>query len=283
MIKASPTIFKFYITMMESFSEYLSKKYSDSSLDNPDHYKTIIIQKIIRMFHTLDELTKVSKDEVSARCVLRGILDGVTTYCFIYQRDNQSDIMFRHYLYALDGFTTYKNAIVDGISEEGVNKPQFENSYHDVINQLKQKLFTHPYNDIDNKNVEAIINNNNWKYESLDKPKGLTFQRLYKKVGFDAKLVRYYQEILSQYAHGLCLSNTQYINDEQLQKVLFESIPLANRMVQGIYNTFPPKEMLEYFRHSDSYKKIINYQDFNHDDLMDFTKALTRKDRILYF
>ena len=95
--------------------------------------------------------------------------------------------------------------------------------------------------------------------------------------------MKYYQEILSQYAHGLCLSNTPYINDEQLQKVLFESIPLADRMVQGICNTFPPKEMLEYFRHSDSYKKIINYQDFNHDDLMDFTKALIRKYKILYF
>ena len=58
MIKANPTIFKFYLTMMDSFSEYLSQKYSDSSLGNPNHYKTIIIQKVVRMFHTLEQLEK---------------------------------------------------------------------------------------------------------------------------------------------------------------------------------------------------------------------------------
>ena len=82
MIKANPTIFKFYLAIMDSFSEYLSHKYSDKSLDNPNHYKTIIIQKIIRMFHTLVKLTQETQDEVSARCVLRGILDSVTVYCF---------------------------------------------------------------------------------------------------------------------------------------------------------------------------------------------------------
>ena len=86
MIKPNPTIFKFYLTMLESFSEYLSQKYPETSLDNPDHFKTIIIQKIVQMFHTLNTLTKVSNDEVSARCVLRGILDSVTTYCFIQSR-----------------------------------------------------------------------------------------------------------------------------------------------------------------------------------------------------
>lgn len=283
MIKANPTIFKFYLTMLDSFSEYLSQKYSKSSLDNPNHYKTIIIKKIVRMFHTLNELTKVSKDEVSTRCVLRGVLDNVTTYCFIYQREDQSDTMFRHLLYALDGFTTYKKAIVDGILEEGIDKSQFEYSCHVVITQLKQKLFTHPYNDINNKNVETIIKNNNWKYESLDKPKSLTFHSMYKHIINDTKLVNYYQNILSQYTHGLCLSNTPYIDTEQLQKVLFESIPLADRMIQGICRTFPYKEMLDNFRKSDSYKKILNCQGFDHNELLEFAKAIIKKDKTLYF
>lgn len=92
MIKANPTIFKFYLSMMDSFSEYLSNRYTESSLDNPDYYKTIIIQKIVQMFHTLERLVEESQDEVSARCVLRGILDSVTAYCFIYQREDKCDI-----------------------------------------------------------------------------------------------------------------------------------------------------------------------------------------------
>lgn len=41
------------------------------------------------MFHSLELLTKDTLDEVSARCVLRGILDCVTTYSFIYQRTDK--------------------------------------------------------------------------------------------------------------------------------------------------------------------------------------------------
>ena len=83
MIKANYTIFKFYLTSLDFFSEYLSQKYMESSSENTDHYRTIIIQKIVRMFHTLEILTNENQDEVSARCVLRGILDSVATYAFI--------------------------------------------------------------------------------------------------------------------------------------------------------------------------------------------------------
>lgn len=267
--------------MLESISEYLSQKYSYSSLDNPDHYKTIIIQKIVRMFHTLDEMTKKSEDEVSARCVLRGILDNVTTYCFIYEREDQSDIMFRHYLYELDGFTTYKIAIIDGILEEGINKLQFEYSCNAIISQIKQKIMSHPYYKLDKSNVDTIIINNNWKYESLDKPISLTFHRMYRQILLDEKLVNYYSDILCQYSHGLCLSNIPCVNHEQIQKVLFESIPLADRMVKGICRTFPQKEILKHFYLSDSFKKIISCHGFNHDELFEFAKAIIMKDKTM--
>jgi len=282
MIMANPTIFKFYLTMLESFSEYLSKKYSDSSLENPDRYKSIIIQKIVRMFHTLEELTTGTQDEASARCVLRGILDSVTAYCFIYQREDKCDMMFRHYLYALDGFITYKKVIIDGVMEDGNNKLKFECACNEVIRQIKLKLSSHPYQKLNNKNVKKIINSANWKYESLDKPKGLTFNKMYNYIDWDAKLICYYQGILSQYSHGLFLSNIIMLDSEHLQKVLFESIPLADRIIQGICRTFPQKEMLEHFLHSDSFKTIINSQGFNQGDLLNFAKAVIKKDKSLY-
>lgn len=83
MVKANVTIFNFYLAILDSFSEFLSQKYPDISIDNINHYKIIIIQKIARMFHTLKSIALTSKDEVSARCVLRGILDSVSVYCLI--------------------------------------------------------------------------------------------------------------------------------------------------------------------------------------------------------
>ena len=109
MIKANNTIFLFYLAMMDSFGKYLSEKYpQSSSIEDTKHYQTIIIEKIVRMFHTLELLTKETVDEVSARCVFRGILDSITTYSFIYQRTNEEDMLFRHYLYALYGWREYK-------------------------------------------------------------------------------------------------------------------------------------------------------------------------------
>ena len=108
MIKANDTIFQFYLAMMNSFVQYLSERYPNShSMEDTKHYQTNIIEKIVRMFYSLELLTKDTLDEVSARCVLRGILDSVTTYCFIYQRTDKEDVLFRHYLYALDGWVVY--------------------------------------------------------------------------------------------------------------------------------------------------------------------------------
>ena len=282
MIKANPTIFKFYLSMMDSFSEYLSNKYSEATLDDPNHYKTVIIKKIVRMFHTLEQLVRETQDEVSARCVLRGILDSVTTYCFIYQREDIYDMMFRHYLYEIDGFITYKKGIIDGIMDEDENKYKFEYACNEVIRQIKLKLSSHQYQKLNNKNVKTIINNANWKYKSLDDPKGLTFKEMYKHINLDTKLICYYQEILSQHTHGLCLSNITNSDSEQLQKVLYESIPLADRIVQGMCRTFPQKELIKHFRDSKSYKAIINCEDFDQDDLLEFAKAVIMKDKTLY-
>ena len=266
---------------MDSFSEYLSHKYSDKSLDNPNHYKTIIIQKIIRMFHTLVKLTQETQDEVSARCVLRGILDSVTVYCFIYEREDKYDMMFRHYLYSLDGFITYKKGIIDKIMEEGENKFKFEYTCNEVIRQIENKLYSHPYQKLNNKNVKTIINNANWKYKSLDEPRGTTFNEMYKQVGYDALLTDYYQDILSQYAHGLCISNTQHNDHERLQIVLYESIPIADRMIQSICNTFFKKELLLHINHSEIIKRLVKEPELNIEDLFSFVNALIRKDKIL--
>lgn len=73
MVKANDTIFQFYLAMMDFLEKYLSEKYADnSSMEDTKHYQTVIIMKIVRMFHSLELLTKNMLDEVSARCVLRG-------------------------------------------------------------------------------------------------------------------------------------------------------------------------------------------------------------------
>lgn len=87
MINANKTIVIFYLTTMDSFLEYLSKKYTETSSEKLDYFKLQILHKIVRMFHTLNMIVSNDGDLVSARCVLRGLLDSIATYSFIYQRE----------------------------------------------------------------------------------------------------------------------------------------------------------------------------------------------------
>lgn len=283
MIKANYTIFKFYLTLMDSFSEYLSRKYTESSLENTDHYRTVIIQKIVFMFHTLEMLTNECQDGVSVRCVLRGILDNVATYCFIYQRDDENEIMFRHYLYALDGYKTYKQHVIDGIMEKEDDKQHYEEVCDTIIKQLEHQLQSHPYSEQKDENVEKIIKHANWKYESLQNPTPLKYGMIYKQIGFNDNMANYYQHYLPQFAHGLCLSNFPVNDIKQIKGVMYESIPIADKMIGAIFNTFPmdKEKMWNEAWHSGKITNMINQPDFNINHLSEFVRSFIKKDRTL--
>ena len=277
MIKSNPTILKLYLFMMDSFSEYLSHKYTEVSLETPNRYKTIIIQKVVRMFHSLEKLVKETQDEVSARCVLRGILDSVAVYCFIYQREDRNEILFRHYLYVLDGISSYRDGCLGCILDiENVEK-----FCCSVIKRTRELINNHPYLKDKTKTIDTIIEKNNWKYKSLTDSSKLKYEEIYRSIGFDDKSSKYYQSYLSQFAHGLCISNIPDIDSEQLQNVLLESIPLADKMIQGIYKTFQDDDLTSVLLNSEVYMNKLYSSNYNHKDLLDFLKAILRKDRTL--
>ena len=277
MIKANDTIFQFYLAMMDSFEHFLSEKYPISnSIEETKHYQTIIIGKIVRMFHSLELLAKDTLDEVAARSVLRGILDSVTTYTFIYQRTDVNDMLFRHYLYALDGWRVYKKSVIT-ISEDNYYKYKEDFACDYVINQFEQKLRSHTYYYNDAATTESLIQNANWKYESLQNPRSLKYGEMYSIIGFNDNSMDYFQGFLSQFVHGLCLSNRTVVDSEQMKRIAYESIPIAARFIQAIYQTFHNKEMMIHLLSSENINLLLNSKDFNYDDLADFVQSLVRK------
>lgn len=281
MIKANNTIFKFYLAMMDFLGKYFSEKYpQSSSIEDTKHYQTVIISKIVQMFHSLELITRDTVDEVSARCILRGILDSVTTYSFIYQREDVNDIQFRHYLYVLDGWREYKNSVIP-ISEENEYKDKGDFACNYVINQIEEKLKNHTYYTQDSITANLLIQNSNWKYESLQNPKSLKYGEMYSAVGFNEKSIEYFKGYLSQFVHGLCLSNKPAVDLEQMRRVLHECIPVADKFIQSINQTFHDNEVMINFIGSDIIQSFLNSKDFNFHDLSEFAIALVRKDKII--
>lgn len=281
MVKANNTVFQFYLAMMDFFGKCLSEKYpQSSSIEDTKHYQTILIMRIVQMYHSLELLTKDTLDEVSARCVLRGVLDSVTTYSFIYQRTDINDILFRHYLYALDGWKEYKKSVIP-ISEGNKYKDKEVLACDSIIKQIEEKLMDHTYYSQDRAIANLLIQNSNWKYESLQNPRSLKYGQMYSAIGFNNRSIHYFQGYLSQFVHGLCLSNKPITESEQINRVLYECIPIADIFIRSIYQTFPDKEMMKNCIGSDKIQTFLNSVDFKIDELLDFTRALVRKDRAI--
>lgn len=281
MVKANNTILQFYLAMMDFLGTYLSEKYPvSSSLEDTKHYQTVIITKIVRMFHSLESVTKNTFDEVSARCILRGILDSVTAYSFVYQREDENDMLFRHYLYALDGWREYKKSVIT-ISEENEYKDKEDYDCGYVIKQIEEKLSNHIFYTQNQATAKILIQNSNWKYESLKTPRSLKYGEMYSVIGFNNKSIEYFQGYLSQFVHGLCLSNKPIADSAQMKKVLHECIPIADKFIQSINQTFNDKEMMISFIGSDIIQNFLNSKDFNFEDLSEFALALVRKDKTL--
>ena len=282
MVKANNTVFQFYLAMMDFFGKYLSEKHpNSSSLEDTKYYQTRIIERIVQMFRSLELLTKDTLDEVSARCVLRGILDSVTTYSFIYQRSDKEEILFRHYLFALDGWREFKKSVIP-ISEENEYKDKEDFVCNYVINQIEEKLKNHTYYTQESVTANLLIQNSNWKYESLQNPRSLKYGEMYSAVGFNEKYIEYFKGYLSQFVHGLCLSNKPAVDSEQMRRVLHECIPIADKFIQSINQTFHDKEMMINFVSSDIFQNFLNTKDFNFDDLAEFAYALVRKDKTIF-
>lgn len=281
MVKANNTILQFYLAMMDFLGTYLSEKYPvSSSLEDTKHYQTVIITKIVRMFHSLESVTKNTFDEVSARCILRGILDSVTAYSFVYQKEDENDMLFRHYLYALDGWREYKKSVIT-ISEENEYKDKEDYDCGYVIKQIEEKLSNHIFYTQNQATAKILIQNSNWKYESLKNPRSLKYGEMYSVIGFNNKSIEYFQGYLSQFVHGLCLSNKPIADSAQMKKVLHECIPIADKFIQSINQTFNDKEMMISFIGSDIIQNFLNSKDFNFEDLSEFALALVRKDKTL--
>lgn len=281
MVKANNTIFQLYLAMMDFFGKYLSEKYpQSSSIEDTKHYQTAVITKIVRMFHSIESLTKNTFDEVSARCILRGILDSVTAYSFVYQREDENDMLFRHYLYALDGWREYKKSVIT-ISEENEYKDKEDYACDYVIKQIEERLCNHIYYSQNQTTAKFLIQNSNWKYESLKNPRSLKYGEMYSVIGFNNRSIEYFQGYLSQFVHGLCLSNKPIADSAQMKRVLHECIPIADIFIKSINQTFNDKEMMIGFIGSNTIQFFFNSKDFNLEDLSEFVIALVRKDKTI--
>lgn len=232
----------------------LKQKYPLNYIDNLFGYKTSILDKIMHSICTYVMVVEDCQDYVGACLMVRNIIDSISAYHLIYHVSTDDEMQLRHYLYILDGaaqklkilkkrplrktdkITTYEyNALSDQVLSMKNNMVHAQ----DVgVRKIKNLSIYNSHK----KDIDALINNQNWKYIKIDEPNSkYSWSQI--QAMFPTKYKKLYSDLcayLSQFIHGLSASNFIYENaDKDLYEPLSANVAIIlNFIHESMVNDF---------------------------------------------
>lgn len=278
-IKSLGSVFRTYLFILEAYVDAVEHLHHSNNANEIKSYQVIILRRIVSSLNTLDQVLVISNDPISGYSLLRTIADSICAYCFIYENDNNDEVEFRHFLYLLDGCFQFINVFPSALSNKGlleesedkvINK---ELDYENInLNEFKKNIFDYLYNtniaNISKVDTEAIINRRDWKYRTISHyslKDSYTWRDIYEKAGCDSFIVDFFSTLLSQYVHGLFLSNTKNPNSSVHYSLIYDiAISLEKRIILAIHNCF---------REDDIKKRSLNHMDLSKFNKMDIDKS----------
>ncbi len=246
--------FEYSFYMFENLVGRVRALYPSVSVSDIKAYAAYYCYVRLVSFDTLKKVLIVLKDYVSANCILRMLGDCVANFRLIYREPDKDLLLLRHALYVIDGCERNlmvlpeeeinKGAVPDNELLEA-NKQIYLNRDHrqNMINEAQMILDDSPLRAQDKKAFDKIVKDRNWKFKKFEYHKKINdnrykFAELYDMIGcckyFD--LLSY----ISQYAHGLSMSNLVVELDEQgYIGVIGEALGLLDRMNQYVLSLYP--------------------------------------------
>ena len=235
-------LYSFYLYM--NTVKRITSLYRYASVNYLKGYVAHFCYLRLRSFDTFIKVVLEHKDYVSANCLLRMLGDCVAVFRLIYREPDKDLLILRHCLYVIDGcernlkVLPEKSVNEDCLSAEELaesNKAIQTNRAHRqrMIREAQEKLDISPLKLRDKAAFDRIVKDRNWKFKEFkDKKKESNqykWRELYELIdcckGFD--LLSY----ISQYAHGLSMSNLVIELDEQnIDGVVGEALGLIKRL-----------------------------------------------------
>ena len=217
-------------------------------------YPLKIIDKLTTMLTTLWKVINIDKDFYVANVVIRSIADNVALLFLIYNKDEGEIRILRHYLFLLDGIRSrLANLIIpiknDDITEEEYQKlVKQQEDFKSMLNGCKKYIIEcitslNIYN-TNKLGIDMLMKNKkgeeqyNWKFKTLNiTPAQINTEKNtynWKSMYSEIKLPEnFFSSFLSDYVHGLSMSNITIASDKQnmgtlvyITKVLMERIEL---------------------------------------------------------
>lgn len=249
----------------------------------------------LKSFDTLLKVILEHTDYVSATCLLRMLGDSVAVFRLIYMEPDKDLLILRHCLYVIDGsernleVLPEKNINEDCLSEEELaelNKATQTNRSHRqrLIREAQEMLDISPLKLKDKAAFDKIVEDRNWKFKEF---------KVYKKIGNNQYKWRELYELIdsckgfdlfsyiSQYAHGLSMSNLVIELDEQnINGVVGEALGLIMRLHKYTMAFYPEEQryILEGLLEPDMRDKILAcYDDKHRPDIATWNQDVMNK------
>ena len=250
-------LYSFYMYM--NTVKRITAMYPYASVQNLKGYVAHFCYLRLKSFDTFIKVVWEHKDYISSNCLLRMLGDSVAVFRLIYQEPDRDLLLLRHSLYVIDGCE--RNLVV--IPEKDINEgclPEDElkesneavrcNREHRqrMIREAQEILDASPLKNKDKAAFDKIVEERNWKFKEFKvyKKKGSNqykWNELYKSIDCckDFDLLSY----ISQYAHGLSMSNLVVELDEQnINGVVGEALGLIKRLHKYTLNFYPEAQRL---------------------------------------
>lgn len=215
-----------------------------------------------KSFDTLIKVIEMHHDHVSANCLLRMLADCMAVFRLVYLESDKDLLLLRHALYVIDGCEKNLEVLPENLDMYEGAVPDIELDYYSqgvrsnrahrkrLIKEAKDILANSPLKEKDEAAFNKIVKDRNWKFKKFDvSTKGYSWKELYKIVDHEGKHDVFF--FLSQYAHGLSMSNLVITNEIVDRKnIIYEGIALLETMIDY---------MLLFFKdeHYDIYKVFL--------------------------
>ena len=256
-----------YMFILEGCIKAIAKSHHSNNVCDIKSYQLIILKRIFQSLSTINNLLSKEPDPISAYGILRMIIDSICAYCFIYERDDKEEVEFRHYLYLLDGCSKVNELVsafkmeneIERTAEEDLrqNKCDLKKLQQGIENALKNHSYSKVYGD----DVARIIRYANWKYIKIE-GKGenkYTWKKIYKEIGCDNNYAHFISNYLSQYIHGLFLSNTLNPQAESHHFLIYSTlVHFERRLIHSIFRIYTEDHISEKFLQEMDSQKILN-------------------------
>lgn len=277
------SVFIVYLTFLKTLIDILEDKYHSDEVNDIKSYQVIILKRIYQSTSTLEVILSQCEDPISSYGLLRVIVDSICSYCFIYDNDDKVEVEFRHYLYLLDGCTKYNELCQREFSND-LSHSKSDNKQYEIETQqtnkemiifqdcIKKILFKHCYMSKFPIMTDKIINAKEWKYKCIDCKENYEYynwRELYEKVGCDKNMSDFILSFLSQFVHGLFLSNTKNPNSIVHYSLIYNMlIILLKKLINVLFKIFKEDDVSILFIKKIEYDKIAD--SVNIRDLIDY-------------